>query len=289
MRILVTNDDGYRAQGLSVLVKILRPFGDLVIVAPKYHQSGMSMAVTMGYKPIAVKELDAKDFGSSNPAERWFYLDGTPASCVKYGIDNVMAEDKPDIVVSGINHGSNAGTAALYSATIGAAMEAAVNGIPAIGVSLDDFNASCDFSAVEQFFPEIFRKLSGRPSGRYGEFYNVNFPNLPATEIKGVRVGKLGRIHWEDEYVEYDPMAAEKHGYTKYDMGLHCFTPTIEEGEERYMMAGHVVETPGNNGLSDHRLVASGYIAITSQNIDNTDPEENGRLRSLGIEQDYQV
>lgn len=287
MRILVTNDDGYKAQGLAVLVKILRPFGDLVVVAPKYHQSGMSMAVTMGYKPIAVKELNAKDFGATNPAERWFYLDGTPASCVKYGIDNVMKDCKPDIVVSGINHGSNAATAAVYSATIGAAMEAAVNGVPAIGVSLDDFHATCDFSAVEKFFPEIFKRLYGKISDRYGEFYNVNFPKLPSSDIKGVRIGNLGRIHWEDEYIEYDPMAAEKRGYTKYDMGLHCFTPVLEEGEERYMMAGHVEETPGNDAFSDHRLVIQGYITVTSQNIDNTDFAENARLREIGMEQDF--
>jgi len=287
MKILVTNDDGYKAQGLMSLVRILRPFGDLTVVAPKYHQSGMSMAVTMGYKPIAVKELNSKDFGAENPAERWFYLDGTPASCVKYGIDNVMREDKPDIVISGINHGSNAATAAVYSATIGAAMEAAVNGIPAIGVSLDDFNANCDFSAVEKFFPGILNNLLNKLSVCYGEFYNINFPKIPASEIKGIRMGNLGRIHWEDEYIDYDPMAAEKRGYTKYDMGLHCYNPTLEEGEERYMMAGHVVETPGNDEFSDHRLVAAGYIAITSQNIDNTDKAENERLRALGVEKDF--
>ncbi|MCQ2182731.1 MAG: 5'/3'-nucleotidase SurE [Bacteroidales bacterium] len=287
MRILVVNDDGYKAQGLKVLVQLLRPFGDLVVIAPKYHQSGMSMAVTMGYKPIAIKELNAKDFGAVNPAERWFYLDGTPASCVKFGIDNIMTDRKPDIVVSGINHGNNAATAAAYSATIGAAMEAAVNEIPAISVSFDDFSPTCDFSAVEKYFPGIFKEMTGMLSGKYGQFYNINFPKLPVYEIKGVRLGKMGRIHWEDEYVEFDPMAAEKHGYTKFDMGLHCFTPTIEEGEERYMMAGHVVENSGNDENSDHRLLASGYITITPQVIDTTDFGEKERLRSLGIEKDF--
>ena len=133
MKILITNDDGYDAKGLLTLVSVLRRYGDLTVVAPKCPQSGMSMAVTMGYKPIAVKHMDSK------PGEDWWYLDGTPASCIKFGIDNVLFPERPDLVVSGVNHGSNAATASIYSGTIGAAMEGAVNGIPAIGVSLDTF------------------------------------------------------------------------------------------------------------------------------------------------------
>ena len=286
MKILVTNDDGYYAQGIQTLVKILRPLGDITVVAPKYHQSGMSMAVTMGFKPIAVKELDASEYGAASPAERWFYLDGTPASCVKFGIDNVMPGNKPDVVVSGINHGCNAATATLYSGTIGAAMEAAVNGIPAIGVSLDDLRPECDFSAVEALFPEIFRKLMRHLGGRFGTFYNVNFPQGPASGLKGVRIGHLGDIHWEDEYKDYDPLASEKFGYDKKKMGL-IFEPALEEGERRYMMAGHIVEGSHNDALSDHRLLKQGYITISSQNIDNTDYSENARLRDCGMESDF--
>ena len=107
MKILVTNDDGFEAKGISELVEILRPYGDLTVVAPKKPQSGMSMAVSMGLRPIAVRKLSEK------PGERWWYLDGTPASCIKYGIDNIFWPERPDLVVSGINHGSNAATAAL--------------------------------------------------------------------------------------------------------------------------------------------------------------------------------
>lgn len=286
MKILVTNDDGYYAQGLHTLVNILRPVGDITVVAPKYHQSGMSMAVTMGFKPIAVKELDAREYGAVKDSERWFYLDGTPASCVKFGIDNVMPDDKPDIIISGINHGCNAAMATLYSGTIGAAMEAAVNGIPAIGVSLDDLRPECDFSAVERFLPELLSTLMSHISDRYGEFYNINFPKCPADKIKGIRTAHLGFIHWEDEYQDYDPDAAAKHGYDKQKMGL-IFTPPVEPGEELYMMAGHICEDEINDDLSDHRLIERGYITVSSQNIDNTDYAENRRLRSIGLDKDF--
>ena len=126
MKILITNDDCYTAKGLSVLADILEAYGKITIVAPKKPQSGMSMAVSMGLKPIGVKKI-----GSTSGLGSW-YLDGTPASCIKYGIDNIFWPDTPDLIVSGINHGSNAATAALYSGTIGAAMEAAVNKIPGI-------------------------------------------------------------------------------------------------------------------------------------------------------------
>ena len=157
MKILVTNDDGFEAKGISELVEILRPYGDLTVVAPKKPQSGMSMAVSMGLsmglRPIAVRKLSEK------PGERWWYLDGTPASCIKYGIDNIFWPDRPDLVVSGINHGSNAATAALYSGTLGAAMEGAVNGIPSVGVSLDAFDHDADFSAVASLLPGILDEL----------------------------------------------------------------------------------------------------------------------------------
>ncbi len=118
MKILITNDDGIHAKGLAALVDVLKHYGELTIVAPKHAQSGMSMAVTMGYKPIAVKHLAERI-----PGQDWWYLDGTPASCIKYGIDNVLFPERPDLVVSGVNHGSNAATASIYSGTIGAAME----------------------------------------------------------------------------------------------------------------------------------------------------------------------
>ncbi|MDY3783092.1 MAG: 5'/3'-nucleotidase SurE [Candidatus Cryptobacteroides sp.] len=280
MRILITNDDGYYAQGIHELVDILKPYGEITVVAPKYHQSGMSMAVSMGFKPIAVKELGIID------GVRWFYLDGTPASCVKFGIDNILTDAKPDVVVSGINHGSNAAMATLYSGTIGAAMEGAINGVKAIGVSLDDLRPESDFSAVREYLPAIFEKLVKIDDSRHGRFYNINFPRRPASQIKGVRVAHLGFIHWEDEYQDYDPCAAEKFGYSRQKMGI-LSEPPLEEGERRYMMAGRIVEDPFNDAESDHRLCKEGYITISTQNIDNTDYAGNSQLVACGLESDF--
>lgn len=271
MRILVTNDDGFQARGLRSLVWALRPFGELTIISPKSAQSGMSMAVSMGFRPIAVRHIEKL------PGEDWWYLDGTPASCVKFGLDNILYPQKPDLVVSGINHGNNAATATLYSGTIGAVMEGTLNGIPSVGVSLDTFAEDADFSAVEKLFPDILRKLLSNFSTRKGTFYNVNFPYLPAEEIKGIRPARVGYAHWEKEYVHYGAefLAAKGLGQS---FAARAYADTKLPDEELYVMAGDFVSEPDNLPDADHILMSQGYITITPQNIYNTDLEEMRRL-----------
>ena len=273
MKILITNDDGYDAKGLLTLVRILRKYGDLTIVAPKCPQSGMSMAVTMGYKPIAVKHLEQK------PGEDWWYLDGTPASCIKFGLDNVLHPERPDLVVSGINHGSNAATASIYSGTIGAAMEGAVNCIPAIGVSLDTFNPDPDFSGVEVLLPRILDKLLPNMEARYGRFYNINFPHRPAERIHGVRMARMGRAHWEHEYQEYGSFLSER-GHTPSEADCR-YVAHQEPDEKLYVMAGDFTDNGDNPADADHLLLEQGYVVITPQNIDNTDHSEFDRLCAI--------
>ena len=270
MRILITNDDGYDAKGLLSLVKILRAYGELTVVAPKRAQSGMSMAVTMGYKPIAVRHM------RQEPGEDWWYLDGTPASCIKFGIDNVLYPERPDLVVSGINHGSNAATASIYSGTIGAAMEGAVNGIPAIGVSLDRFSADADFSGVEALLPGLLDRLLPQLDGRYGVFYNINFPDLGADRILGVRLGRMGRAHWEHEYQPYGQFTDER-GHVPSEEDCR-YLARLESGEELYVMAGDFTDNGDNPADADHLLLQQGYIVVTPENIDNTDLPEIERL-----------
>lgn len=276
MRILVTNDDGYSAAGIQALVRVMRRFGDVTVIAPKFHQSGMAMAVSMGFKPIAVKEMGEVD------GARWIYLDGTPASCVKFGVDNVFTDFKPDVVVSGINHGSNAATAACYSGTLGAAQEAAVNGIPGIGVSLDNLHREADFCAVEQLLPDLFKKIWEARSGRFGVYYNINFPNLPASGIKGVRVGHQGVGRWVREYQPWDPDFFIRKRVDVKDYGLASTEALREPGEDLYMMVGDFEDDPARNDMSsDHYLLADGYIAVTVHNIDTTDLYECDLLRNL--------
>lgn len=273
MKILVTNDDGFGAKGLSVLVDILKPYGEITVVAPKRPQSGMSMAISMGLKPLAVKKV------SETQGETWWYLDGTPASCVKFGLDNIFHPDRPDLVVSGINHGSNAATAAVYSGTIGAAMEGALNGLPAIGVSLDNLSRDADFSAVAQMLPGILDKMLPNMSGRHGSFYNINFPKLGADDIRGIRVCHMGKAHWEKEYRPYSEFLASI-GREPGKADLE-YLAAAEPGEEIYVMAGDFTDDGTNVYPSDHQLLHEGYITITPQNIDNTDYAEVGRLSGL--------
>ena len=270
MRILVTNDDGYDAKGLRTLVGILRKYGEITVVAPKRPQSGMSMAVTMGFKPIAVKHI------SEEEGEDWWYLDGTPASCIKFGIDNVLAPARPDLVVSGVNHGSNAATAAIYSGTIGAAMEGAVNGIPALGVSLDTFNPDADFSGVEALLPKILDQLLPQMQGHYGLFYNINFPARPAAELRGVRLARMGYAHWEHEYQDYGRFLSE---LGRVPSEEDCrYVAHLEPDEELYVMAGDFTDNGDNPADADHLLLDQGYVTITPQNIDNTATAELDRL-----------
>ena len=270
MRILITNDDGYEAKGIKVLAEVMSSFGEVTVIAPKKHQSGMSMAVSLGFKQIAHKDL----------GKGWHYVDATPASCVKFGLNTMFLDNFPDVVVSGINHGSNAATASCYSGTFGAAMEGALNGIPAIGVSLDTLHPDADFSGVQKYFGEIFSKLMKEWPAKHGVYYNVNFPDIPADKIKGVRVGVQGMGRWVKEFKEWDLDHYAKYGITPELLGQSS-TPVIEEGEDLYMMVGEFTDDPRNPENADHRLIADGYISVVAHNIDCTDYHETERLSTI--------
>lgn len=269
MRILITNDDGYEAKGIKVLANIMSRFGEVTVIAPKKHQSGMSMALSLGFKQIA-----HKDMGNG-----WHYVDATPASCVKFGLNTIFLNEFPDVVVSGINHGSNASVASCYSGTLGAVEEAALNGIPGIGVSLDTLHPDADFSGVERYFGEIFTKIMEDYPQKYGVYYNVNFPDIPVDQIKGVRAGSQGKGRWIKEFKEWDLKHYEKYGITPEMLGQSS-DPVLEEGEDLYMMVGEFLDDPTNPADADHRLVAEGYISIVAHNVDCTDYQELDRLRS---------
>lgn len=270
MRILLTNDDGYNAKGIKVLAEIMKQFGDVTVIAPKKHQSGMSMAVSLGFKQIAHKDL----------GDGWHYVDATPASCVKFGLNTMFVDNYPDVVVSGINHGSNASTASCYSGTLGAAEEAALNGIPAIGVSLDTLHPDADFSGVSAMFGEIFLKIMSDLPHKHGVYYNVNFPDIPVSEIKGVRVGYQGLGRWVREFKEWDVKHYEKYGLTPEMLGQSS-NPVLEEGEDLYMMVGDFENDPRNTPEADHLLVQEGYVSIVAHNVDCTDYDECNRLRTI--------
>ena len=279
MNILITNDDGYMAKGIRTLARIMRPFGNVQVIAPKTHQSGMGMAVSLG-----LKQIKYKDLGTDGDGVHWSYLDATPASCVKYGIN--FADPLPDVVICGINHGSNASAAACYSGTLGAAEEAALNGIPGFGVSLDSLHTDADFSCVETWFPEIFRRLMANLPEERGIFYNVNFPALAPEQIKGVRIGHQGLGRWVREFTEWNPELFKRFGITPEVLGRSAEVE-LEEGEKLYMMVGEYVDDPANTEGADHHYMEQGYIAVTPQQVDQTHYAEKERLVRLGFNQDF--
>ncbi len=281
MRILITNDDGYQSKGIRTLAEIMRPFGDVSVVAPKRHQSGMGMAVSLGLKQLAYKDL-----GTDGNGVHWSYLDATPASCVKYGLNFPREGRMPDVLVSGINHGSNACTAACYSGTLGAAMEGALNGILSIGVSLDNLDPAADFSAVSALFPRIFRMILAARPVPFGTYYNVNFPNVPAGDIKGIRAAVMGMGRWEKEFAKWNPAHFSHFGITPESLG-QTSEVHLEEGEELYMMTGDYSDYEQNHPRADHHIMRDGYISISAHKIDTTDYTEFQRMLSHGFDLDF--
>lgn len=273
MNILITNDDGFESKGIAVLTKMMKKYGNVAVVAPFSAQSGMSMAVSLGAEKIAFKEIESSTFVGEDElehTERWAYLDATPASCVKFAMSTPWLGWKPDVIVSGINHGANTSVASCYSGTLGATAEAAVNHILGIGVSLCDHNPDADFSQIEKYFPGIFEKLVELPRHSYMTYYNVNFPSVPADEIKGVRAGYMGRGRWVKEFRSLDEaeaIAASLNGAPTGD-------PSEKPAVKMYKLVGNFSSDTDNSSDADHLLTDNGYVSIVPHTIDSTDYEQ---------------
>lgn len=273
MNILITNDDGFESKGIAVLTKMMKKYGNVAVIAPFSAQSGMSMAVSLGAEKIAFKEIESSTFVGEDGlehTERWAYLDATPASCVKFAMSTPWLGWKPDVIVSGINHGANTSVASCYSGTLGATAEAAVNHILGIGVSLCDHNPDADFSQIEKYFPGIFEKLVELPRHSYMTYYNVNFPSVPADEIKGVRAGYMGRGRWIKEFRSLDEaeaIAASLNGAPTGD-------PSEKPAEKMYKLVGNFSSDADNSTDADHLLTDNGYVSIVPHTIDSTDYEQ---------------
>ena len=193
MRILITNDDGISAPGLKVLAaiaaKVAGATGEVWTVAPAYEQSGVGHCISYTH-PMLINQV----------GERRFSVEGSPADCVLAGLHDVMADTPPDLVLSGVNRGNNSAENTLYSGTIGAAMEAALQGLPAIALSQyygpDNVALDNPFEASAEHGVETVRRiLAHTPSEQvdYSLFYNVNFPPVPASAVKGIRLATQGR------------------------------------------------------------------------------------------------
>lgn len=196
--ILVTNDDGIVAPGIRALVEVASELGEVVVVAPDSPQSGKGHAITI-HDPLRLKKVKVFDH-----IEAW-ECSGTPVDCVKLAKHVVLQDRRIDLCVSGVNHGSNASINILYSGTLSAAMEAALEGIRSIGFSLLDFSFDADFKASKHWAKKIMAFMLQRPF-RSGQLLNVNIPNLKVNEIKGLRVCRQADARWVEKFVEgHDP------------------------------------------------------------------------------------
>ncbi|MBR5735659.1 MAG: 5'/3'-nucleotidase SurE [Bacteroidales bacterium] len=258
--ILLTNDDSYTARGLSVIAHFLRRYGNVLTVAPRFHQSAKSMALTME-EPLYLTKYAYYDSEEGKGSLECYHLNGTPADCAKM-MANMCIERKidPDLFVSGINHGSNASSAALYSGTLGANKEASLYGIPSIGLSIDTHVEDPDFSGVLHFLPVILEQMFEIPPV-HNTYLNVNFPAIPADQIKGIRFAHQGNGRWEKE-----------------------FQKSVDgRGREFFWMVGQFVdyELKSTADEADHVLLSQGYVTIVPHKIDNTNYTEKERLSRL--------
>ncbi|MFY0598716.1 MAG: 5'/3'-nucleotidase SurE [Cyclobacteriaceae bacterium] len=190
--ILISNDDGITSSGIRKLVELMKQLGEVVVVAPDSPQSGMGHAITVGdtlriTKNDIFKDVDAYD------------CSGTPADCVKLAKHHILKNRKIDLVVSGINHGSNTSISVLYSGTMSAAIEAAIEGTPAIGFSLCDFDTNAEMSHVDQYILKICKSVlnQGLPDGIA---LNVNIPTKQNEAVKGIKICRQANARWEEDF-----------------------------------------------------------------------------------------
>ncbi len=251
MKILVSNDDGISSVGISKLVEELSKIGDVTVVAPLTEQSAAGHSITMKI-PLRVKDyvVNNKFFG--------YAVDGTPADCIKMGIMNILKE-KPDIVISGINNGSNAAISVIYSGTVSAAREAAIMGVPAIAMSVTSHNPK-HYDYAAKLATQLAELVCNKKLQR-GTLLNVNVPDLPEEEIKGISLTRQGTSKWQDYYEErIDPY-----------------------GEKYYWLTGKM-DIQDTELDRDVVALENGYASVTPVHFDFTDYKTFDSMKSWDID-----
>ena len=242
--ILITNDDGINAKGISALIEIAKPFGDVIVVAPMESQSGMSNAITVKL-PLHLKQLS-----TSNGITR-LVTNGTPVDCVKLALSQVL-DRKPDLLLSGINHGSNSSISVVYSGTMGATIEGSLNGIPSIGFSLTDFSPEADFSIVEKYAPKIIENVLNNGLPEY-TCLNVNFPAIEISKIKGIKVCRQTKGRWQEEFDKRtDPHKREYYWLTG---SFKNYEPEADDTDEWALKNNYVSIVPVNIDLTSYSTI----------------------------------
>jgi len=240
--ILVTNDDGISAPGIRTLISAMNELGDVIVVAPDSPQSAMGHAITIN------STLQCNQVKIDDGPQIEYSCSGTPADCVKLGINEIL-DRKPDICVSGVNHGSNSSINVIYSGTMSAAVEASIEGIPAIGFSLLDYSWNANFNEIKKYLINITKQalLNGIPKGNA---LNVNFPKLKEKDIKGIKICRQASAYWVE----------------KFDKRVN------PQGKEYYWLTGEFINKD-NGHDSDEWALANGFISIVPVKFDMTDHE----------------
>jgi 5'-nucleotidase len=237
--ILVTNDDGMFAPGIKALVEIVRTFGEVVVVAPDSPQSGKGHAITIEV-PIRLNQVHVFDDIMA------YECSGTPVDCVKLAKNVLLKDRQIDLCVSGINHGSNASINIIYSGTMSAAMEAALEGIDSIGFSLLNYSFDANFEHSKKYVTEIIKQVLD--NGIHdGNLLNVNIPDLPTDQLKGVKVCRQAEGGWNEEFVE----------------------GTDPRGQKYYWLTGKFILNDDRSDTDIHAL-NDGYISVVPSKHDLT-------------------
>ncbi|WP_442588840.1 5'/3'-nucleotidase SurE [Pedobacter sp. AW31-3R] len=240
--ILVVNDDGITAPGIKNLIDVVKEIGKVVVVAPDGPQSGMGHAITIG-KPLRFVKVDLYE------GVEMYKCSGTPVDCVKLAVNRIFKGKKPDICVSGINHGLNNSINVIYSGTMSAAVEGAIENIPSIGFSLDDFNEDADFSHCKKYISTIVKQVleHGLPPAT---LLNVNFPN--GAELKGIKICRQANAKWAEEFDE------RKDPYGRPYYWLTGVFQNNDKGEDTDVWAlenGYVSVVPVQFDLTAHHAI----------------------------------
>ena len=245
--ILVTNDDGYNAPGINHLIEFVKEIAEVVVVAPDSPQSGMGHAITID----STLEVHRLDLDGAYKGLQAYSTSGTPADCVKLALHEIL-DRKPDLVVSGINHGANSSINVIYSGTMSAAIEAGVEGIAAIGFSLLDYSWSANFEACKNVVQTLVKEAldKGIPSGTV---LNVNIPKTDGAAVKGMRVCRQAKANWKERFDKRVSPTGKEYYWLTGDFIL------LDEGEDTdiaALEAGYVSIVPTQFDLTAHHSVA---------------------------------
>ncbi|MDR0510080.1 MAG: 5'/3'-nucleotidase SurE [Rikenellaceae bacterium] len=246
--IFVTNDDGVGARGFQYALSIARKFGEVVAVAPERTQSGMSHAITMS-SPLHLRRVRQEE------GMVVYACDGTPVDCVKMAFDYLLADRRPDLSISGINHGSNSSVCVIYSGTMGAAVEASFYNIPSVGLSLLDHNFDADCTAAAHFGEIVVRSLLHAERLPSPLCLNVNIPMLPLEQLRGVKVCRQAKAYFRENFhPRLDPSGREYFWLTGDMINLE---PTATDTDEWALDHGYVSVVPVQVDLTAHRQIDS--------------------------------